>query len=62
MQIIRWEKLRRFCDVLIKTEKPLAAFDSRLWCAVAENVTVYSMNRVAVRFTSGMEVEADDDG
>ena len=52
-QIVQGEKVRRFCDVLAKAEKPLTAFDSRLWCAVVEDVTVYSLGRVVVRFSGG---------
>jgi len=56
-QAVRWEKLRRFRETLSKTEEPLIAFDSRLWCAVVETVTVYSMNRVVVRFFGGTRAE-----
>ena len=61
-RIVRREKVRRFSDILIKMEQPLTAFDSRLWCAVVEDVTVYSPGRVAVRFTSGANVVIALDG
>jgi len=61
-QAVRWEKLRRFRETLSKTEEPLKAFDSRLWCAVVDTVTVYSMNRVVVRFSGGAKVEIAVDG
>jgi len=60
-QFVRREKMQRFCDILAKTEWPLAAFDSRLWCAVVDTVTVYSLNRVVVRFTSGTRAEISVD-
>ena len=60
-QCVRREKAKRFCDTLKKTAGPLAGFDSRLWCAIVEDVTVYSMNRVVVRFSGGTEVEISVD-
>jgi DNA invertase Pin-like site-specific DNA recombinase len=56
------EKLRRFREALSTAGEPLKAFDSRLWCAVVDTVTVYSMNRVAVCFSGGTRVEIAPDG
>ena len=61
-QCVRREKIKRFYDTLKKTQGPLAGFDSRLWCALVENVTVYSMSRVVVRFSGGTRVEIAVDG
>jgi len=61
-QCVRREKAKRFCDTLKKTAGPLAGFDSRLWCTVVEDVTVYSMGRVVVRFSGGTEAEVAVDG
>ena len=61
-QCVRREKAKRFCDTLKKTAGPLAGFDSRLWCAVVEDITVYSMGRVVVRFSSGTGTEVAVDG
>jgi len=61
-QCVRREKAKRFCDTLKKTAGPLAGFDSRLWCAIVEDVTVYSMGRVVVRFSSGTGTEVAVDG
>ena len=56
------EKMRRFCEVLRDTAGPLAVFDARLWCAVVESVTVFTMSRVAVCFSGGTRVEIAVDG
>jgi chromosome segregation ATPase len=54
---IRRKKIRRFCEILNKTAAPLEAFDARLWCATVETVTVYSMKKVALRFSGGTTIE-----
>jgi len=56
-QCVCREKIKRLHEVLRKTAGPLAGFDSRLWCAVVETLTVYSMSRVAVKFSGGTRVE-----
>jgi len=61
-QCVRREKAKRFCDTLKKTTGPLAGFESRLWCSVVEEVTVYSLGRVAVRFSGGTKAEIAVDG
>ena len=61
-QFTRREKIQRFCDILAKTEQPLVDFNARLWCAVVETVSVYSLDRMVVRFASGTRVEIAVDG
>jgi DNA invertase Pin-like site-specific DNA recombinase len=52
-QITGKVKMARFLKILQTAQKPLAAFDERLWRETAESMTVYSAADIAVHFTSG---------
>ena len=55
-------KIRRFLDVLHQTDSPVTDFDSRLWCAAVESVTVYSKEKIVVTFTGGTEIHIKEGG
>ena len=60
-RLIRTEKLRRFCEILSKTEH-LTAFDSHLWSSTVESIVVHSKAKVSVIFRSGTEISVSADG
>ena len=55
-RIARREKIRRFLETLRETNHSLDAFDERLWRETVEAMTVYSLEDVKVRFSSGTEI------
>jgi len=56
-KLVQAEKIRRFSGILRKTENPIIIFDSRLWCAAVESVTVHSKEKVVVTFQSGTKIQ-----
>ena len=55
-QLTRREKIRRFLEILRKTETVPDNFDEKLWRKTVESMTIYSLEKVTVRFTSGTEI------
>lgn len=55
VKLVQAEKIRRFGDILLKTGE-IAAFDSRLWCAMVESVTVHSKEKIEVSFSGGAKI------
>ena len=53
-KLVQSEKIRRFCALLNRTE-PLQDFDSKLWCAAVETLSIHSKNDISVTFRGGME-------
>lgn len=51
-------KIRKFMDDLRKQEALITAFDERVWNILAENLTAYSAEDLAVRFRDGTEIRA----
>ena len=53
------EKIRRFIDLLEKTEQPLAEFNPRLWCTIVEAVTVYPNRKVVFQFAGDTKIHIE---
>ena len=61
-RIARKEKLRRFLEILRKSESVPREFDEKLWRETVETMTVHSLEDVVIRFYSGSEIHVNSGG
>ena len=56
--MIRRRKIERFIETVKNLPELITEFDTSLWVALVDSMTVYAKDRIVFRLTCGMEIES----